>query len=87
MAVNAASPLMLESTWFEAHRVELVRRWDGKWIVVKGEDPVGVYDTWEQAHRAAVERFPGVPVLVCQITRVDEPVIISRFLTPNRDDS
>jgi hypothetical protein len=48
---------------------------EGKWLLIKGEDLIGIFDTQEQALEVRAERFFGQPVLVQQIlTR--EPVLL-----------
>jgi hypothetical protein len=46
---------------------------EGKWVLIKGEEIVGIWDTREQAEAVALERYLMEPVLLQQIlTR--EPV-------------
>jgi hypothetical protein len=40
---------------------------EGKWLLIKNEEIVGVWDTEAEANRIRVERFPLQPVLVKQI--------------------
>jgi hypothetical protein len=47
---------------------------EGRWVLIKGEQVVGLFDTQEHAHDARAERFFGQPVLVQQV-RSREPVL------------
>lgn len=48
---------------------------EGKWLLIKGEEIIGLFDTKEQALEVRAERFFGQPVMVQQIlTR--EPVLL-----------
>jgi hypothetical protein len=47
---------------------------EGKWLLIKGEEIVGMWDTEEEANQVRVQRFLMEPVLMKQIlTR--EPII------------
>jgi hypothetical protein len=47
---------------------------EGKWVLIKGEEIVGIWDTRDEAKAVALERFPMQDILVQQIlTR--EPVL------------
>src|SRR5438132_5567437 len=47
---------------------------EGKFILLKGEEILGVYDTWDAARHAGLERYLLEPFLVQQI-RAEEPVV------------
>jgi hypothetical protein len=46
----------------------------GRWVLIKGEQVVGIWDTRAEAFAAADERFPLQPVLVRQVLEW-EPLI------------
>jgi hypothetical protein len=60
---------------------------EGKWVLVKGEKIIGIWDTEEQAREVALQKYLMQPVLIHQVlTR--EPVLrgpsffrLCRFLT------
>ena len=54
-----------------AHRVELLARALGKYVVIKGREIVGCFDSAEEARREGYRNFGHVPFLVRLIT--DEP--------------
>src|SRR5439155_15930691 len=47
---------------------------EGKWVLIKGEDIIGIFDTEDQALDVRAERFFRQPVLVQQIL-LQEPVL------------
>jgi hypothetical protein len=47
---------------------------EGRWVLIKGEEIIGIWDTEEEADRVRLERFLMQPVLLHQI-RVREPVL------------
>jgi hypothetical protein len=52
---------------------------EGRWVLIRGEDIVGIWDTEAEARTAAVERFLMQSVLIRHIlTR--EPVLRTPFL-------
>jgi hypothetical protein len=47
---------------------------EGKWVLIKGEEVVGIWATREEAKKVAVERFLMQPVLIRQVLR-REPIL------------
>jgi hypothetical protein len=47
---------------------------EGRWVLIKAEDIVGIWDTEGEADQVRVRRFPGQPVLLKQICE-REPVL------------
>jgi hypothetical protein len=58
---------------------------EGKWVLIKGEELVGLFDTEEQALEVRAERFFRQPVLVQQVL-AREPVLLitPRYIWPCR---
>lgn len=47
---------------------------ESRWVLIKGEDIVGIWDTEEESSRASLQRFPMQDVLLQQI-REREPIL------------
>jgi hypothetical protein len=47
---------------------------EGKWVLIKGEEVVGIWATREEAKKVAVERYLMQPVLIRQVLR-REPIL------------
>jgi hypothetical protein len=47
---------------------------EGRWVLIKGEEVVGIWDTREEADRVRLERFFLQPVLMHRI-QVREPLV------------
>lgn len=52
---------------YEARRDELEKQHHGKFIVLKGQDLIGAYDTFEAAAQEAIRRFGRGPYLIRQV--------------------
>ena len=65
--------LDLELGTYDAKRDELLASAEGKFVLIKGEEMAGVYDSQEDAVRQGYGQFGNVPFLVNQVLRVDEP--------------
>lgn len=65
--------LEVELKTYEARRDELLGANSGKFVLIKDEQIVGVFDTQVDAIRAGYERFGNVPFLVRQIVQVEVP--------------
>ncbi len=73
--------LDLELGTYDAKREELLASAEGKFVLIKGEEMAGVYDSQEDAVRQGYGQFGNVPFLVKQVLRVDEPYrFVSRLL-------
>jgi hypothetical protein len=47
---------------------------EGRWLLIHGNQIIGIWDTEGEADRVRFQRFPGRPVLLKQI-RVREPIL------------
>jgi hypothetical protein len=65
--------LEAELATYEARREELLASAEGKYVLIKGEEVAGVYDSQEDAVREGYRRFGNVPFLVKQVLRVEVP--------------
>ncbi len=74
----AAPPESLFRTEWELYRREVGRLiaegHEGKWLLIKGETVIGLFDTEDQALEVRAQRFFRQPVMVQRI-RVREPVL------------
>lgn len=52
---------------FEAKKGELERHHMGKFVVIRGEELIGAFDTFEAAADVAVTRFGRGPYLIRQV--------------------
>jgi len=69
---------MLESelNYLKAHKDELAKLYPGRFLVIKGEEVTGAYETREAAFTGAVERHGLTDVLVRRAEDADELVSI-----------
>jgi hypothetical protein len=40
---------------------------EGRWVLIKGEEVIGLFDDWREARHAGAQRFGLVPMLVQQV--------------------
>ena len=59
--------LAREYAVYESQREELEAACTGKFVLIKGEEVVGTYDTLDDALRVAVKRFGRGPYLIEEI--------------------
>jgi hypothetical protein len=71
--------LEYEQATYQAHLIDLLS-YEGKYILIKGEDIVGPWETYEEALQAGYDRFGLVPFLVKKIQRVEPIQYFSREL-------
>lgn len=68
-----------ELATYHAHLIDLLAD-EGKFILVKGEEIAGPWESYEDALQAGYERFGLVPFLVKKIQRVEPIQYFSRDL-------
>lgn len=67
MANSQTAPLSTEIAAYEARRVELEKTYPGKFVVFKGEELIGAWDTFDAAASEAVNRFGRGPYMIRQV--------------------
>ena len=67
----ADSPIVQELAFFERNRSTLLERHAGKFVLVKGEELIGAYDSAENAYAAGVDKFGDVPMLIKRVQASD----------------
>lgn len=67
MAQEQSQPLETEIRAYENRKAELERTYSGKFVVFKGDDLVGAWDTLDAAAQQAVARFGRGPYLIRQV--------------------
>ena len=69
--------LFREFETFQSHRKQLVKDSIGKFVLIKGENILGVFDDELKAIEEGKKRFKNEPFLVNEITEVD---FVVRFM-------
>jgi hypothetical protein len=59
--------LEIEIAAFERQREELEKHYKGKFVVFRGEEMIGAFDTFDNAAREAVSKFGRGPYLIRQV--------------------
>jgi hypothetical protein len=68
-------PIKSEWDCFRRERPRLLAEGhEGRWVLIKGETLVGLFDTWEEARSVGLQRFGVVPMLVQEILRCYKPL-------------
>lgn len=76
--IPPTEPLQLELETFQTMLPELLTRAAGKYVLIHGDELVGIFDSWGEASNAGYKSFGLEPVLVKQIVEHEEPVFVSR---------
>lgn len=69
-----------ERRTFQDRRDDLIANALGKFVLIKGEEVVGIYDAEGDAVREAYNRFGNVPFFVKQIVEVEVPLTFTRSI-------
>jgi hypothetical protein len=64
-----------EQAYFEAHKTELREKYQGKRVVIAGEEIKGAYDTDAEAYAAAVKTMKPGSFMIKPVTRTDEDAV------------
>ena len=70
-----------ERKYFAENRDELLARYPGKFVLVKGDELIGTFNTIEEALADGARRFATESFLVRQVTAADEKEISIPALT------
>jgi hypothetical protein len=71
----ADSPIRVEWDLFRRERPRLLNEGhEGRWVLVKGEEIVGVFSSRDDARNTGLQRFGVVSMLVQQILRNYKPL-------------
>lgn len=65
---------------YQEHKKELLADSAGKYVVIKGQEVAGVYDTEGDALREAYQRYGNVPFLVKKIQDLEETLYFASNL-------
>jgi hypothetical protein len=74
--VLRAIMLETELKYLQTHREDLAKRYPGRFLVIKGEEVTGVYETREAALTGAVEKHGLTNVLIRRAEDSDELISI-----------
>jgi len=56
---------------------------EGKFVLIKGDEVVDIYTSYEDAIKAGYEKFKLEPFMVKQIQSIEQAHFISRFVDPS----
>ncbi len=55
---------------------------EGKFVLIRGDQVIGIFDTYADAIKEGYEKFELAPFLVKQIQAIERVQFISRFVDP-----
>lgn len=72
----AKAALLAEYEYYQAHKEELLRQYEGKVIVIKGEEVLGVYDDYMEAIGATAKTHKPGTFMVHKVVAYETPWIV-----------
>ena len=63
-----------ELQYYKTHKEELLKRHANKYLVIRGDRLLGVYDTDIDAYKAGLEEFGNVAFLIKKVTKEEEVI-------------
>jgi hypothetical protein len=63
---------------YEREKARLLKEHEGKFVLIVGDDVIGIFDTQFAAIDEGWKLFPGKPILTKKITPTEEVVFIPR---------
>jgi hypothetical protein len=70
--LGAEMPLEKELAVYEKTKADLLKTYEGKFVVIHGEEFCGAFDTAENAYGEGVKRFGREPFLVKKVSVKEE---------------
>jgi len=65
--------LELEMKTYEKSKADLVKKHEGKYVLIKGEEVIEVFESQRDAFQEGNSRFSRKPFLVKQVLKDEEP--------------
>lgn len=69
-----AAVLEKELAKYEAERSNLLPTTEGKFVLIRGDELAGPFDSFADAVKAGYAKFGNVPFLVKQVSLADSPI-------------
>jgi hypothetical protein len=76
---SVATGLEREVETYEAHRAELLGRAKDKFVLIKGDKVVDVFESVQDALKRGYDTFGNTPFLVKKIVEVEMPLNFTSF--------
>ncbi len=70
----SSGPLNEEIKTYERNKDNLVKESNGKYVLIKGNEIIGIYDTQNDAIKVGIDKFGNTPFLVKKIEAVEQPM-------------
>lgn len=61
-----------ELKYFEEHKEELLKHYEGQFVLIKDASLVGSYTTEAEAYQAGIQKFGNTPFLIKKVTKEEE---------------
>lgn len=68
-----------ELEFFESRRKEWLKDYKNKFVLIKGEELIDVFNTLEDAYKEGVKRYGNQPFLIKQVTEEEEMETLPAF--------
>lgn len=72
MALQQELPLKAEYEFYVTHKADLVKKYSGKFIIIKGEEVIAPFDTDADAYKAGLLKFGVVPFFILKVAPEEE---------------
>ena len=80
MMTATTSPLAKELETYYAHQQELLQTAAGKYVVIKGTNILGIYDSATEAYGQTYQRLGNVPFLLRRVQEQEQVYVIGGSL-------
>lgn len=60
-----------ELAYYNQHKAELLSKYEFKFVLIRGSQLIGSYDTAEAAYKEGLNRFGNSPFLIKQVLKED----------------
>lgn len=79
MPAATTPKLQEELAFFERRRLELLEQAPGKYVLIKGSEVIGIFETELEAARTGYRQIGNQPFLIKHIVEADVPLIFTSF--------
>ena len=80
ITINGKNSLTKEQKYFEKEKKMLLKKAENKFVLIKNNGLIGIYESAEEAYREGLEKIGNKPMYIKQVTKKEPIPMLMGFL-------
>ena len=80
ITLNSKNSFLTEQKFFEKKKSELLKQATNKFVLIKKEEILGVYDSAEDAYKDGLDKIGNKPMYIKQVTKKEPSPLLMGIL-------